>query len=206
MTAALICLALTASTAWAQDDPEPESPSEDRPRLSLQVELPMAEQLEHLVEFSFGSTLLYVEQPLLDGYLAVQGSRVLPVPSVLMLAEWLIRPRWILGGLLNLPTAPIRVLEEDGESYSEEASTAVVALGGSYVPFQVRFGKNALFQPQLGLMVGRSINNSIKDTFFPMAVGRVHLHTKDGFSMYFGTAFAGRRDTFALLYGVGHRF
>ncbi len=205
MNAALISLALTLfSSAQAQ---EPSGEGEDHESgLSLEVERARMEDPEDLFEFSFGSSLLYVEQPLLDGYSAVQDSRVLPVPSVLILAEWLIRPRWTLAALLNLPTGPIRVLSEDGHSYSEEASSAVVAVGGAYIPFQVRLNKKSLFQPQLGLMLGRSLNHSEQDTFFPLAVTRLHLHSGTGFSMYFGAAFAGRRDTLAFIYGVGHRF
>ena len=208
MPAALISLVLflLGSSAQAQELEPTSEAQEETSQFSLEIERGQMEEPEDLFEFSFGSSLLYVEQPLLDGYSAVQDSRVLPVPSVLILAEWLIRPRWTLAGLLNLPTGPIRVLSEDGLSYSEEASSAAVAIGGAYIPFQVRLNKKSLFQPQMGLMLGRSLNHSEQDTFFPLAVGRLHLHSGSGFSMYFGAAFAGRRDTLALIYGVGHRF
>ena len=108
--------------------------------------------------------------------------------------------------ILNLPTGPVRVLSEDGNSYSEEAAAVAVAVGGTYVPFQVRLGDQTTIQPQLGLMFGRTINHTVRNSFFPMAVARLHIHTSTGFSMYFGSAYAGQRDTLALIYGVGHRF
>ncbi len=206
MSTLLVGLMLAAPSAWAEEATESSSARRPDERLDVEVERHLTEMPEHLLEFSFGSSLLYVEQPLHDGYAAVTESRVLPVPSVLVLGEWLVRPRWIIAGILNIPTAPIRVLKEDGETYTEESATAAVAIGGAHVPFQVRVGDKSIFQPQLGLMVGRSINHSVEDTFFPMAVCRLHLHTQTGFSMYFGAAFAGRRDTLALIYGVGHRF
>lgn len=205
----VLCTVAASLAAPAPADPDqapgdPESPRAER--LEIAVERHVTELPGHLLEFSFGSSLLYVEQPLLDGYTAVTESRVLPVTSVLVLGEWLIRPRWTIAGLLNLPTGPIRVLDESGENYSEESSAAAVAIGGAHVPFQIRVGEKSVFQPQLGLMVGRTVNHSVKDSFFPMAVGRLHLHTGEGFSMYAGAAFAGRRDTLALIYVVGHRF
>ncbi|GEM_PF-2176554 len=205
MIPALLSLALVCTPSWAADA-ESDQTAANPERLDLELDRHMDEMPGHLIELSFGSSLLYVEQPLLDGYEAVSESRVLPVTSVLMLGEWLVRPRWIVAGFLNLPTGPIRVMDETGGSYTEESSTATVALGGAHVPFQVRVGESSVFQPQLGLMIGRSINHSVQDTFFPMAVARLHLHTGTGFSMYAGGAFAGRRDTLALIYGVGHRF
>ncbi len=204
MFTTLLSLALCSLPAWGAE-PRPKKESQTG-RLEMEIERGRMAQPKYLMEFSFGSSLLYVEQPMLDGYSAVLSSRVLPVPSVLMLAELLIRPHWILAGILNLPTGPVRVLSDDGRSYSEEATAAAVAIGGAYVPFQVQLGEHSTIQPQLGLMLGRTINHSVDDVFFPMAVARLHIHTNTGFSMYFGSAYAGQRDTLALIYGVGHRF
>jgi len=187
-----------AAPASSKDEGEPK-------RLDLVLETRVDEEPKHVMELSFGSALLYVEQPLLDDYRITTDSRVMPVPSVVMLAEWLVRPRWSLAGMLNIPTEPIRRVQDDG-GFTEEHSAAALALGVSYVPFQVRVSETSRFQPQLGLLAGRTINNSIEDNVFLLGVARLHLHTDAGFSMYLGAAFAGQRDTLAFLYGVGHRF
>jgi hypothetical protein len=206
MVALLLGSSFLITQLWAADEPLAAGSETRADRLNLQVEREVNELPEFLLEFSFGSSLVYVEQPLLDSDSVMSQKRVLPVPSVLILAEWLIRPRWKVAALVNIPTSPIRVLDETGTTYTEEASTAAIAIGGSYVPFQVRIGEKSVFQPQIGLMVGRTVNHSVEDGYFPMAVARLHVHTNEGFTMYAGAAFAGRRDTLALLYGVGHRF
>ena len=185
--------------------PGPPKDKGELKRLDLVLEARVDEEPEHVMELSFGSALLYVEQPLLDEYRLTRDSRVMPVQSVMMLAEWLVRPRWSVAGMVNIPPDPIRRVQDDG-SLTEEHSGAALAVGGSFVPFQVRVSESSRFQPQVGLMAGRTINNSVEDRFFLLGVARLHLHTDAGFSMYLGAAFAGQRDTLAFLYGVGHRF
>jgi hypothetical protein len=39
-----------------------------------------------------------------------------------------------------------------------------------------------------------------------LVAGRIHLSNRDGFALYFGSAYAFQKDTVAVLYGIGYRF
>jgi hypothetical protein len=59
---------------------------------------------------------------------------------------------------------------------------------------------------QLAARAGVTIGSSSGDVVVPLAAGRLHFANQAGFALYLGAAFAFRRDTVALLYGIGHRF
>ncbi len=60
----------------------------------------------HVLEISFGSAQLFIEQPL-TGAENAANSAVIPVASALVLVEWLAHPRLGVATLFNLPPRPI---------------------------------------------------------------------------------------------------
>ena len=157
------------------------------------------------VEISFGSSLLFVEQPLSGREPCLENQRVVPTPSVLLLGEALVTDRVTVGGMLNIPTST-RKRVKDGELWEDHASLSV-ALGPTYRLVNVPVLEDrAVFGVQAGALVGRTIRATEGDQTFPLVVLRPSLSTPEGFSMYLGTAYAFRTETLALLYGVGQRF
>jgi hypothetical protein len=157
------------------------------------------------VEISFGSSLLFVEQPLQLPDDCVESDHYLPVPSVLILGEYFLGPRFTLGSFLNIPTSSRRRLV-DGEIIDEPTST-VVALGVTHRPVEVPIlDDEAAFGLQYGILAGRQLTPSREHEVFPMVFTRPSISTPEGFSMYLGVAYAFRNETLAVLYGVGQRF
>ena len=157
------------------------------------------------VEISFGSSLLFVDQPLISQDLCLEELRTVPIPSVLLLGEFFLRDQFTLGVMLNIPTSPRRLLV-DGELIEEHAAVTT-ALGFTHRPVQQLIWEDrALLVFQYGLLGGRSIRSTRGDQYFPLVFVRPSIGTPGGFSMYLGTAFAFRTDTLALLYGVCQQF
>jgi hypothetical protein len=164
-----------------------------------------ADEAPTRIEVSFGSALLFAEQPLLSDDPCLQEQRMLPVPSVLILFEYFIGPTITLGSMFNIPTSTRRRLV-DGEIIEDHAAMTI-ALGPTHRPIEHPiFEERAALGIQYGLLGGRTINSTRGDQFFPLVFVRPSISTPDGFSMYLGLAFAFHTDTLGLLYGVGQRF
>ncbi len=130
----------------------------------------------------------------------------MPVGSVLMLAEYLVKPRCSAAAMLNVPTGTAREFAEDG-SVVEHHAAAAVAAGVAIAPLILPISEQAWFKPQVGALAGMTIR-STRDRrvpFFPLAAVKLNVTTNDGFTMYVGSSYAFSENTFALLYGVGHR-
>lgn len=187
------------------DTPAPPPADEDTlPRFGQQ--LPGADR-PHRVELSFGSSLLFVEQAMLSGQVLDPEivQRVVPVPSLLMLGEWIWTPRWSTGMMLNVPTGTITQIDESGE-ISERHSAAAVALGPGFAPINQRVLYDATLRWQSSAMLGRTINHQGGNRSFPLVTTRLMVLTPAGTSMYAGVAYAFQEETLALIYGVGTRF
>jgi hypothetical protein len=157
------------------------------------------------IEISFGSSLLFIEQPLISQGFCLDNQRTVPIPSVLLLGEYFLRERLTLGVMLNIPTSPRRLLVDD--ELIEEHAAVTAALGLTHRPVQhLIWEDQAILVFQYGVLGGRSIRSSRGDQYFPLVFVRPSIGTPGGFSMYLGTAYAFRNDTLALLYGVGQQF
>lgn len=186
----LIGLALAGDRADSDDTPV------DQPDA---VRTPVAGRME----FSFGSSLLIREQALLGQ----EVTRIVPVGSVLMLAEYLVRPRFSTVGFVNVPTGAARELQDDG-SVVEHHAAAAVAAGVAWAPVILPISEQAWFKPQLGAFGGTTIRSTRERAvpLFPLAAIKLNVTTNDGFTMYVGASYAFSENTFAVLYGAGHRF
>jgi len=173
---------------------EPTAPTDEPAETSSN---PIAGQLE----FSFGSSLLIREQALLGQDIA----RMVPVPSVLMVAEFLVRPRFSVAGVVNIPTATARELQDDG-SIVEHHAAAAIAMGVAWAPVMLPISESAYFKPQAAAFGGVAIRSTRGQVWFPMVAAKLNIVTSDGFTMYVGSSFAFGQNTLAIIYGAGHRF
>jgi len=173
--------------------------------LALATEEPTEEEpedflLENRLEFTFGSTMVIVDQALFGQ----TQERILPVKGSLFLGEYLWKPKLSVAGFVNVPTTPIRKLV-DGDIV-EQHSAGAVAAGFAFAPIEPQVSERATFKPQVALFGGRTFRSTRGDEWFPMAAVKLNMSTFEGFTMYVGGAYAFREDTLAVLYGVGHRF
>ena len=164
----------------------------------------MGDEYSYRLEFSFGSSLLFVEQPLWNRHTQENEAQVMPVSSVLILGEYLLDSRWSLGTMLNIPTTTKRYIVDD--AVVEEYSASSVGLGVAYKPIvKSMLDDRVSFRLQTALMLGAAIN-STEHRFFPIAVVRPSLATPKGFSMYLGSALSLQVESIALIYGVSQLF
>lgn len=162
------------------------------------------DEYNYHLEFSFGSSLLFTEQPLWNQTQQRNENQVMPVSSVLILGEYIFDTRWSWGNMINIPTSTKRFLV-DG-AIVEEYSSPSIGTGLTYKPIVKKiFDDRASFRLQIGALVGYAINNP-DYTFFPIGFLRPSLSTPKGFSMYIGTAFSAQVQSIALVYGVSQLF
>ena len=162
------------------------------------------DEYNYKLEFSFGSSLLFTEQPLWNQIQQQNENQVMPISSVLILGEYIFHNRWSWGNMLNIPTSTKRFVV-DG-SIVEEYSSPSIGTGITYKPIIKKIlDDRASFRLQVGALMGYAINNP-DYTFFPIGVIRPSLSTPKGFSMYVGTAFSAHVESFALVYGVSQLF
>ncbi len=153
------------------------------------------------LEFSFGSSLLIREQALMGQDI----TRMVPVPSVLMLGEFLARPRLSVAGVVNIPTGTARELQDDG-SVVEHHAAAAFALGAAWAPLVVQVSDDVTFKSQVAAFGGVALRSTRGQLWFPMVAAKLNLTTADGFTMYVGSSYAFGQNTLAIIYGAGHRF
>ena len=167
---------------------------------------PKFEEGESRLELSFGSGLLFVEQAFVrDGFPNQTQQRVVPVPSWLLLGEYLWTPRWSSAVMLNVPLSTVRRIDENGDIY-EAHSAAAAGLGFAFSPVSLTVLSKSTFRPQVALLGGRTLNDLDRNVFFPLLVTRMVLISPSGTGLYGGLAYAFQEETLALIYGIGHRF
>jgi hypothetical protein len=168
-------------------------------------EVPPVESPEWKLELSFGSALLFAEQPLLGLDYDETEQRMVAVTSVMMLGEYLFTERFAFGTALTVPTTPRRRVV-DSEVVEDHAASAL-SIGLTYKPVVLPIlEERSVFQLELGLLGGRTIRRAEGNQYFPLLLVRPAITTPDGLSMYLGSAFAFQLDTLALIYGMSQRF
>lgn len=202
---ALLLLALPGlpSSAAEPDAPAPAEAKPAEPPKAAPCPCSDAKpaRLEHLVEFTFGTSQLFNRGP----GSAVAGSRILPTQAALLLAEYFFNEAWGLAAFLNIPLGSAQVVV-NGELVTA-VPDSVLAVGGRWAP--LRFDiiqKRVRTEIQLSAFVGRTLSFTANDTFLPVVAARVHLHDNGGFAMYVGTSWAFLRESLSLIYGIGYRF
>jgi len=164
----------------------------------------LGDEYNYQLEFSFGSSLIFTEQPLWNQTQHRNENQVMPISSVLILGEYIFHTRWSWGNMLNIPTSTKRFVV-DG-SIVEEYSSPSIGTGITYKPLVKKiFDDRASFRLQVGALIGYAINNPDYN-FFPIGFVRPSLSTPKGFSMYVGTAFSVQIQSIALVYGVSQLF
>ncbi|MGL1935830.1 MAG: hypothetical protein OCD01_12450 [Fibrobacterales bacterium] len=169
---------------------------------SHELEMSDSTVVEPVIEISFGSSLLYLEQDILtDG---VVDSERLPVASVVFLAEWLFAKNWSLPLAINIPTEPSRLFKDSVMTEAHVAST--VGAGVTWVPFQFKPFARAQLNLQIGALIFMDINPRDERAFYLLPLSRIHIETPSGFTLYFGGTYIPTHPIFAITYGVGQRF
>lgn len=156
-----------------------------------------------MLEVTFGSSQLFDPQTVVgSGGRVVE--RTIPVTSALLMVEWLARDRLSVLSLFNLPlTTQKRFV--DGE-VSEDHVAASIAAGVRVSAIRLRVFAESHLELQLAALAGTTIGSTGEDRVFPLLAARIHFANRAGFALYLGGAFAFRKDTLAVLYGIGHRF
>lgn len=186
----LFVLALSCANLARAQEARPEPPPAPPPR-------------PHVLEVTFGASQLFNRQSIITKNGVVE-EQVIPVSAALLMVEWLFHLRLSLLGLFNLPLDTQKVVI-DGEAREEFVAPSLgLGVRGSALSVEV-FAASRL-ELQLAALAGVTIGSSSGDVIFPLAAGRLHFHNQSGFALYLGGAYAFRRDTVALLYGIGHRF
>ncbi len=160
----------------------------------------------HIIEISFGASLLDIDDAFKVKETDSGKYRRYPVNSALFLFEWLAFERIGFPAMLNIPFGSRKVVEGDEEK-EENVATAAGA-GIAWTPFIFETFNEASLGTQFGLLACSTINTTSNkgNYLFPLSCLRLMILTKDGFSLYAGVSYAVKKDSIALMYGVGHRF
>lgn len=172
----------------------------DAPCGPSDMHAPLAEQT---LEVTFGSGQLFNRQSIVTKSGRVE-EQIIPVSSALLMVEWLFHDRLSLAGLFNLPLNTQKTVSNGMARDEFVAPSVSLGLRWSALRFDV-FAASRL-ELQLAALGGVTIGSSAGDLVFPLAAGRLHFSNREGFALYLGGAFAFRRDTVAIVYGIGHRF
>ena len=165
--------------------------------------MPVAPQTRQTIEVTFGSSQLFNHQSILAKSGRVE-SEIIPVTSALLMLEYLAHPRISVIQLFNLPLTTQKTVV-DGQ-LREEFVAPSVALGARVTALSFEVFAESHLELQFAALGGFTLGSRSGDVVFPLAASRIHFSNGSGFALYLGTAFAFRKDTVALLYGIGHRF
>lgn len=150
-----------------------------------------------LLSVSIGQSQLFAPSTL-----EADIKQLVPTQSVMFLLEWYLPYALRAVSAFNLPTRPI-LRFVDGELVQEFAPSSLSA-GVAWAPLSIKFQERRAVEFELGVLGGMTFER--RPAFFPLVAGRVLLLHKSDLALYVGGAFAARRSTTALLYGVGYRF
>ena len=156
-----------------------------------------------VLDISFGQSQLFIK-PTQRELAQDKDVQRLPTTSALFLAEWLFTDRWSLMSAFTLPLATQQILV-DGDLYHEKAAPTA-SLGLRWAPWAVDILEDTRLETHLAGLMGTSIGSQLGDIIFPTLGGRIVLTRIDGFNLYAGSTWSFRRDTLALIYGIGNRF
>ncbi len=160
--------------------------------------------LEQIIEISFGSSLLYLNQPILTEPFSTATYRRVPLRSMLMLGEWLARETVTVMLLVGIPLDTNKTKKEG--VVVDEYLGGTIALGATWTPFIWRPWKRADAKTQLGMLLARRFASTAGDSFFPLGIVRVHVASPKGVSMYLGITYDAVASDMTVLYGIGQRF
>ena len=191
-----------AEDDWKISKREEKQLLENKPELTPKKNSPTDEETAKRLEISFGNSQLFSagRKQALSGEL----SGYIPTRAALFLLEGLVGKRWSMVAALNIPFSG-EVEIEDGELISRMPSP-IFCLGSRWSPWQYTLNTRAVIEGQVATLIGRSIGNPKGDIFFPTVGTRMHISRPNGFGMYMGVLFSFRRESLALIYGVGNRF
>lgn len=164
---------------------------------------PPPEPSRHAIEVTFGSAQLFNHQSILAKSGRVERE-IIPVTSALLMFEWLAHSRVSVLSMFILPLTTQKTVV-DGQ-LREEFVAPSIALGARVTALSFEVFAASHLELQVAALAGVTLGSSSGDVVFPLGAGRVHFSNPGGFALYLGTAFAFRKDTVALLYGIGHRF
>ncbi len=161
-----------------------------------------AEPLKKKIEVSFGNSELFSGG--LDEVIAGDLGSYVPARSALFLLERLFNERWSAVVAINMPLTAQPILV-DGVLTQHSIAPSYL-MGARWSPFVYEIETRAVFELQLATLLGRTFGSEEGDIFFPLVGVRTHISRPDGFAMYLGVMSSLRRETLALIYGVGNRF
>jgi hypothetical protein len=173
----------------------------DAPCAPTDAHEPFAKQT---LEVTFGSGQLFNRQSIVTKSGRVE-EQVIPVSSALLMVEWLFHDRVSALSLFNLPLNTQKTVSSDGTARDEFVAPSL-SLGMRWSPLRFDVFAASRLELQLAGLAGVTFGSSAGDLVFPLAAGRLHFSNREGFALYLGGAFAFRRDTVAIVYGIGHRF
>ena len=156
---------------------------------------------EHVVEVSFGNSQLFAGS--IDEVVSGELGSYVPARSSLFILE-LLQSKWSWIFAMNIPWSGQPVLI-DGNLIEKQIAPSM-SLGLRWSPLRISLPTQTIVEGQVAALLGRSVGSSKGDIFFPLLGGRVHISRPNGFAMYIGTMFTLRRETLALIYGVGNKF
>jgi hypothetical protein len=158
---------------------------------------------EQIFEFSFGTSQMYIKDTERQE-LSNKEKITLPTNSALLIGEYIFFKR--LGGTLifNLPLSSQKFIVDN--RIEEERASPYLGLGPRWSPLHINIFDRAFFEPQLAAFMGTLFLEDWKLKAVPVLAGRLHLSTKDGFTMYLGSFYIVGIEAMTVFYGVGHRF
>jgi hypothetical protein len=187
-------IAVEAMTAAARAEQAPAAPA---------APAAAAPPPRQYLEVTFGNSQLFAHQSFL-GAAGTTREEIIPVPSALLMIEWLWHERFSALTFVNFPLDTQKVVVNGAVQESYDAPSLAVGIRVTAIRFEV-FTASRL-ELQLAALGGVTVGSENGDKVFPLAAGRIHFCNRDGFALYLGGAFAFHKDTAALLYGIGHRF
>jgi hypothetical protein len=158
---------------------------------------------DHVLELTFGNAQLFFTQSMLTPSGEIQD-KIIPVTAALIMAEWLAHPRLSVLTLVALPLEAQSTVV-DGEVREEYVAPSAAA-GARFSVFSFDVFRESVLEVQAAAMVGRTVGSLSGDRFYPLVAGRLHFHTRSGFTLYLGNGYAFAEGTHSVLYGIGHRF
>jgi hypothetical protein len=159
-----------------------------------------------IFEISFGVSILDIDYAFKVKKTATGDERRYPVTSALFIAEWLAFKTVTFASMLNIPLGPRK--EISGSTTVERSVATAAGAGITWIPLRFDAFKKASFECQVGVLGCVTFNSTSSNGNypFPLSFVRLRIVSVNGFSVYIGTSYAVRKDSIALLYGIGRRF
>jgi hypothetical protein len=159
-----------------------------------------------VIEISFGASHLDIDYAFKVKKTDAGDERRYPVTSALFIVEWLAFRTVTVATMLNIPLMPRR--EISGGTTTERNVATAVGAGLTWIPLSFDAFKRATFECQAGVLGCITFNSTSShgNYPFPLSFVRFRIVSFKGTAVYIGTSYAVKKDSIALLYGIGHRF